>query len=89
MPAVRYFPQAGEGEQILLQGVVDACFEGAEGLTVVDFKTDRVFGEALEARAKEYAPQLATYGDALEEITGKKTVRRVLWFFSEGRAVQV
>ena len=32
----------GGGDSILLQGVVDCCFETDGGLTVVDFKTDRV-----------------------------------------------
>ena len=31
-----------EGEQVLMQGVIDCCFTGPEGLTVVDFKTDRL-----------------------------------------------
>ncbi len=88
-PAGRYFPAAGEEEQVLLQGVVDACFETGEGLTVVDFKTDHVYGPALLERAEDYRPQLAAYGQALEEITGRPVVRRVLWFFSEGRAVEV
>lgn len=88
-PAVRYYPQASEGEQVLLQGVVDCYFETDEGITVVDFKTDNVKGESLTARAAEYAPQLKAYGEALQEITGKPVVRKVLWFFSEGREIEV
>ena len=88
-PARRYYPEAGEGEQVLLQGVVDCYFETPKGITVVDFKTDRVYGEGLTARAEEYRPQLAAYADALGEITGKPVVRRALWFFSEGKAVEV
>ena len=89
VPARQYFSRAGEGEQVLLQGVVDCCFETGEGLTVVDFKTDRVRGGALAARAEEYRPQLEAYARALAEITGKPVARRVLWFFSERRAVEV
>ncbi len=88
-PAERYYPEAGAEEQVLLQGVVDCYFETEAGLTVVDFKTDHVYGEALSTRAKEYAPQLEAYAEALAEITGKPVKRRVLWFFSEGRAVEV
>ena len=88
-PARRYYPGVAPEEQVLLQGVVDCYFETVEGITVVDFKTDQVHGEKLEERAKEYAPQLRAYGDALEEITGKPVRRKVLWFFSEGRAVEV
>ena len=88
-PARRYYPQAGEGEQVLLQGVVDCYFETEDGLTVVDFKTDRVRGEVLLRRAEEYRPQLEAYAQALGEITGKPVGRKVLWFFEEGRAVEV
>ena len=38
---------AGEGEQVLLQGVIDCFYEDRDGLVVVDFKTDRVFTEEL------------------------------------------
>ena len=88
-PARRYYSQAGEREKILLQGVVDCYFETAQGITVVDFKTDHVKGGALLARAEEYRPQLAAYAQALSEITGKPVCRRVLWFFSEERAVEL
>ena len=56
---------------------------------MVDFKTDQVHGERLLERAEEYRPQLEAYGEALGEITGKAVCRRVLWFFSEERAVEV
>jgi len=89
VPARQYWPQAGEGETVLLQGVVDCYFETDEGITVIDFKTDNIRGEALTARAAEYKPQLEAYAQALGEITGKPVKRRVLWFFSEGKAVEV
>ena len=82
-------PEAGEEERVLLQGVVDCCFETSEGITVVDFKTDRVRGEALRRRAEGYRSQLETYSRALEEIMDRPVVRRVLWFFSEDRAVEL
>ena len=69
MDARDYDPAAAAGEEILLQGVVDCCFETADGLTVVDFKTDRVFS-ALEVRqrAEHYRPQLEAYSRALERV---------------------
>lgn len=38
--ARRFFPQAPAGEEVLHQGVIDCWFETAEGITLVDFKTD-------------------------------------------------
>ena len=76
-------------DQVLLQGVVDCCFETAEGLTVVDFKTDRVFGEDVRRRAEHYRPQLEAYSAALERVLEKKVVRRVLYFLSPGETVNL
>ncbi len=84
-----YYPEAGAGEQVLLQGVVDCCFETLEGITVVDFKTDRVTETTVAERARAYRPQLEAYSRALAELTGRPVVRRVLWFFALDRAVEV
>ena len=80
-PARRYYPGCPEGEEVLLQGVVDCWLEEPEGIVLLDFKTDRVTEATVAARAEEYRPQLEAYRYALERITGKKVVRRVLWFF--------
>ena len=88
-PASRYYPQAGEGEQVLFQGVVDCYYETLEGITVVDFKTDRVTKRSVAERAEHYRPQLEAYSRALEEITGKKVIRRVLWFFALNQSVDL
>jgi len=89
VPAARWYPQAGSEEEILLQGVVDCCFEDADGVTVIDFKTDHVFGDALLERAESYRPQIEAYAQALERILGRPVRRKVLWAFSEGRAIEL
>ena len=64
----------GGGEEILLQGVVDCCFETAAGLTVVDFKTDRVrTPEEIAERTQHYRPQLEAYSRALERVRAMET----------------
>ena len=89
VPAADYYQEAEEGEQVLLQGVVDCYFETLEGITVVDFKTDRVTRRTVAERAEEYRPQLTAYRRALEEITGRPVARRCLWFFAIDQAVEV
>lgn len=89
VPARDYYPQAGEEEQVLLQGVVDCWFETKDGITVVDFKTDRVSRGTMAARAAEYAPQLTAYSRALEEVTGRPVTRRILWFFHADGACEL
>ena len=86
VPAADYYEGVDEGEQVLLQGVVDAFFETGDGLVVVDFKTDRVTLETAAARAEEYRPQLEAYTRALAAITGKPVSRCLLWFFSINQA---
>ena len=88
VPAADYYPDAEAGEEVLLQGVVDCWFEEADGtVTVVDFKTDRVTEHTVEARAREYRPQLEAYSRALSQALGLPVGRCVLWFFALGRDV--
>ena len=88
VPAADYYPDAEAGEAVLLQGVVDCWFEEADGtVTVVDFKTDRVTEHTVEARAREYRPQLEAYSRALSQALGLPVGRCVLWFFALGRDV--
>ena len=89
VPAADYYQEAEPEEQVLLQGVVDCYFETLEGITVVDFKTDRGTRRTVAERAEEYRPQLTAYSRALEEITGKPVARRCLWFFAIDQAVEV
>ena len=88
VPAQDYYPGL-EGEEILLQGVIDAWFVGEDGLTVLDFKTDQVRPGEERARAEEYRPQLEAYGKALSRILGREVRRMVLWFFATDTAVEV
>ncbi len=88
VPAADYYPDAEAGEEVLLQGVVDCWFEEADGtVTVVDFKTDRVTEHTVEARAREYRPQLEAYSRALSQALELPVGRCVLWFFALGRDV--
>lgn len=83
-PASDYGPGL-EGEEVLLQGVIDCWFAEGDGLTVLDFKSDRIRPGGEGARAEEYRPQLEAYSRALERVTGRKVFRRVLWFFATGQ----
>ena len=90
VPAAGYYPGAEEGEEVLLQGVVDCWFEERDGtVTVLDFKTDRVGVDGIDRRALDYRPQLDAYTRALSQAAGVAVGRRCLWFFSAGRAVEL
>lgn len=81
--------QGQEGEEVLLQGVIDCCFEDARGLTVLDFKTDRVTAQTQQERAESYRTQLETYAWALESILGKPVSERYVYFFSINSAISL
>lgn len=72
---------------MLLQGVVDCCFETLEGLTVIDFKTDQVSAGGLLERAELYRGQIELYSQALEQLTGRPVARKMLWFFAANQGV--
>ena len=55
LPAEEFCPGLEPGEEVLLQGVVDAWFETLEGITVVDFKSDQVSRSGAAARERSTA----------------------------------
>ena len=83
------FDAALKGEKILLQGVVDCAILEEDGITVVDFKTDRVTESTLEEKQRQYRPQVLAYAGALARIYGKPVKQALLYFFHMGMAVQV
>ena len=77
------------GEDILLNGAIDLLLFEADGLTVVDFKTDRVAPGGETEQAGTHALQLALYARAAEEIFGLPVKEKWVWFLRPGRGVQV
>ncbi len=87
--AKNYAPDAVSDDRVLVQGVVDCFFEEDGALVVVDFKTDRVSGEALKKRAEEYRPQLEIYAKALSRIFEKPVKEKLLYFFHSDTTVEL
>ena len=77
------------GEQILLQGVVDSAIIEDDGLTVLDFKTDYVTDETLDAAVERYTAQVQTYSYALERIFKRPIKHSLLYFFRLNRFVEI
>ncbi|MBR2894814.1 MAG: PD-(D/E)XK nuclease family protein, partial [Oscillospiraceae bacterium] len=84
-----YYGAVSREDQVLLQGVVDLFAETAEGIVVVDFKTDYVTGDTVDEKLTFYRPQIDAYSTALEKILEKPVVRRVIYFFRTGQAFDV
>lgn len=83
------YDPAGAGEAVMLQGVVDCIIFEADGMTILDFKTDRVSEEKLPQRASYYRPQLESYAKALVRIYQKPVKRRILYFFAAGKPISI
>lgn len=75
------------GETVLVQGIMDACFEEDGQMCLVDYKTDNV--DSLEELKKRYRPQLLYYGYALERISGKKIKNRIIYSVKFGESIDI
>ena len=86
-PAEKFFP-GGEGESVLLQGVIDCMIEESGEITIIDYKTDRVHGDETLERARSYAKQLEAYAYAAQRMTGRPVRECVLYFLYSGEIVR-
>jgi ATP-dependent helicase/nuclease subunit A len=79
----------GVEDAVLLNGAIDLLMEEDDGLVILDFKTDRVSPDALEARAQHHALQLSLYGMAAEAIFQKPVKETWVWFLRAGKGVRL
>ncbi len=79
VPAVRVQPEADPDREILIQGIIDAYWEEADGMVLLDYKTDRV--RTPEELATRYQAQMELYAEALSRRFPEKRVQEV-WIYS-------
>ena len=76
-------------DDLVLEGYIDLLYRTADGLVVVDYKTDAVPDDAtLAAKLARYRLQGATYALAVEEATGETVARVVFAFLREDGATE-
>lgn len=78
-----------QSEKVLLQGVVDCAVIEADGITVLDFKTDYVTEDTIMHVAEKYKPQIEAYANALAKIYEARIKARQIYFFAVDRFVEV
>lgn len=78
-----------EGEKILLQGVVDCGLLEEDGITVLDFKTDRVTADTVFAAVERYRPQVEAYANAMQRIYRLPIKEKLLYFFHLNQFVAI
>ena len=76
-----------ENEEILFQGVVDCAILDPDGIVVIDFKSDHVTEDTIDAVAEGYRRQVTIYADALERIYKRPIKGKMLYFFTLGKFV--
>lgn len=81
-PAHEIFPERSETETVLVQGIMDAFYEEDSGLVLVDYKTDAIQNGEEAILTERYQTQMRLYKEALENMTGKRVERCVLYSFS-------
>ena len=67
---------------VMVRGRIDLLIPDPSGLVIVDFKTDNVNSNKVSARAAFYAPQLESYRDAIQDITGQTVCSSFLVFLA-------
>jgi len=76
------------GADGVFEGFVDLLIEEADGLVVVDYKTDRLEGRPSEAALARHRLQVAAYAGALEAVTGTPVVGCALVFVGGDEVVE-
>lgn len=74
---------------VLLQGIIDLWYVKDNEITVVDYKTDRIFDDVTETFRERYGVQLSLYKKALEKITGKKVKKTYIYAVSMMKLISI
>ena len=82
-----YDDMKDQNENILVQGVVDVCFEEDEEIVVLDYKTDNV-NDISELKTRYHA-QLDLYGKAIEKLTGKHVKEKIIYSFKLNETIRI
>lgn len=73
-----------QGEEQLVQGVIDQVMVLEDGVVIVDFKSDNSFHYV-----ESYKRQVQLYSEAYEDITGRKVLSKLIWFARLGEILEV
>jgi ATP-dependent helicase/nuclease subunit A len=69
-------------DQVMVRGRIDAIVVEDDGLTLIDYKTDRITADLIPQRLTFYKPQLDAYREHLERLTGRRVKDAYLAFLT-------
>ena len=87
LPAKEVKEEFPEEETVLIQGIIDVFWEEEDGITVLDYKTDRV--REPQELVRRYQTQLDWYGEALYRLTGKPVTEKLIYSFSLNEIIRL
>ena len=84
----------GKTSQVLVQGVIDCCFEENGSMILIDYKSSYIkpgdgYEQELERIRKEYRVQIELYAEAIRKGTGLDTGEAYLYLFASGEAMKM
>ena len=89
LPASEWESSSVAEDTIVVQGIIDLLIRTAQGLVVIDFKTDKITTEQAEERVGLYRRQLELYSRAASAILKVKPADRWLYFLTPRVFVEV
>jgi ATP-dependent helicase/nuclease subunit A len=89
LPASEWESSSVAEDTIVVQGIIDLLIRTAQGLIVIDFKTDKITVQQAEERAGLYRRQLELYSRAASAILKVKPAGRWLYFLTPHVFVEV
>lgn len=81
-----------DGREILVQGVIDCCFEENGKMILIDYKSSYIdvrknHDEEIARIMDEYKVQIDLYREAVQKGTGKEVAEAYLWLFATAEAI--
>ena len=89
IPVKELYPEMESEETVLVQGIIDACFEEDGEWVLVDYKTDYVRYGMEQTLVDRYRVQLEQYARALEQLTGMKVREQIIYSFALDKHIPV
>jgi ATP-dependent helicase/nuclease subunit A len=82
-------PHARGIDRMMIRGKIDVLIDAKDGLIVIDYKTDRVTAETIDARVEFYHPQVLAYSKAIAGIAQRPIAAAYLVFLAPRAIVPV
>lgn len=77
--------------ELLIQGIIDCCFADAQGIVIIDYKTDTVDWKRKEAAYEEirrrYRNQISIYRDVVKKAFDTDKIEMKIFLMRTGEMI--